>query len=75
MQRSNIDEMDEGMAQIASSTNRSGKVNSQDVMNLKYPDYELEGLPWITDYHILKNKRYIITNNNLSTKKSKKNHE
>lgn len=32
-------------------------------INLKAADYELEGLPWITDYHILKNKRYIITKN------------
>jgi hypothetical protein len=26
-------------------------------------DFELQGLPWITEYHMLKNKRYIITNN------------
>ena len=32
-------------------------------VNLKTPDYELEGLPWIIEYHMLKNKRYIITNN------------
>lgn len=32
-------------------------------ISLKAADYELEGLPWITDYHILKNKRYIVTKN------------
>lgn len=32
-------------------------------IDLKAVDFELEGLPWITDYHLLKNKRYIITNN------------
>jgi hypothetical protein len=26
-------------------------------------DFELQGLPWITEYHMLKNKRYVITNN------------
>ena len=26
-------------------------------------DFELEGLPWLTEYHILKNKRYVVTNN------------
>lgn len=31
--------------------------------NIRQADYELEGLSWITDYHMLKNKRYIITNN------------
>ena len=28
-------------------------------------DYELEGLPWMTEYHLMKNKRYVITNNTL----------
>lgn len=32
-------------------------------ISLKQADYELEGLPWITEYHMLKNKRYIITKN------------
>lgn len=27
-----------------------------------------EGLPWITDYHILKNKRYILTSSSESEK-------
>lgn len=32
-------------------------------INLEQPDYELQGLAQITEYHILNNKRYIITNN------------
>lgn len=39
------------------------RVSEPTKVNLKTPDYELEGLPWITEYHMLKNKRYIITNN------------
>jgi hypothetical protein len=31
--------------------------------DIKSVDFELEGLPWITEYHLLKNKRYVITNN------------
>ena len=31
--------------------------------DVKAVDFELEGLPWITEYHLLKNKRYVITNN------------
>lgn len=29
----------------------------------KQADYELAGLAWMTDYHVLKNKRYVLTNN------------
>ena len=29
----------------------------------KEADYELEGLPWITEYHMMKNKRYVVTDN------------
>lgn len=49
----------------------SKKDNQDDIgspiVNLKQADYELEGLPWITEYHMLKNKRYIITNNSLGS--------
>ena len=34
-----------------------------DQVNTSQADYELEGLPHINDYHILKNKRYVLTNN------------
>ena len=30
---------------------------------------EVKGLPWITDFHILKNKRYILTNSTEGDKK------
>jgi len=32
---------------------------------VEQPDYELQGLPSITEYHILRNKRYIVTNNSV----------
>ena len=32
------------------------------VSNILFNPLIKEGLPWITDYHILKNKRFILTN-------------
>jgi len=34
--------------------------------SLNQPDYELQGLPWMVDYYMLKNKRYVITNNSAN---------
>ena len=52
-------------AGIAANSSGTALSTSLDKATLRSPDYELEGLPWITEYHILKNKRYIITNNSL----------
>ena len=38
-------------------------IGSNSEVNISQADYELQGLPWLTDYHILRNKRYVITNN------------
>jgi hypothetical protein len=38
------------------------KFNNKCETNVNQPDYELDGLPWINDYYMLKNKRYVITN-------------
>lgn len=53
-------------AAASTSTGAGAGVGASEAPNLRLPDYELEGLPWITEYHILKNKRYIITNNSLN---------
>ena len=43
--------------------NGSQKIERKNIIDINNVDYELEGLPGITDYQILKNKRYIITIN------------
>lgn len=50
----------------AANNNGTAMTTAIDSTTLRQPDYELEGLPWITEYHILKNKRYIITNNSIN---------
>jgi hypothetical protein len=44
----------------------SSKIDNKNTIDIHSADYELEGLPGIVDYHILKNKRYIITNNDIN---------
>lgn len=44
----------------------SGKAQVSE-FSFTQPDYELQGLPQLTDYHMLKNKRYVVTNNSLGT--------
>ena len=38
---------------------------AKDRRDLQRLDYELEGLPWITEYHMMKNKRYVLTDNSV----------
>jgi len=35
----------------------------EDNLDIESPDFEMGGQPHITEYHIMRNKRYVITNN------------